>query len=114
MRATFYSDEQLIEATRQMEKDYNRLYPEGQTDNPLYESLNYHKYLCKERGIFMDKRNVVESISHKNITKEDLFELISKAFPEDEIATSGLIGTITTTEMTDGTIMQNVTFGKVL
>lgn len=62
----------------------------------------------------MDKRNVVESISHKNITKEDLFDLISKAFPEDEISVSGLIGTITTTEMTDGTIMQSVTFGKVL
>ena len=62
----------------------------------------------------MDKRNVVESISHKNITKEDLFELINKAFPEDEISVSGLIGTITTTEMTDGTIMQSVTFGKVL
>ena len=62
----------------------------------------------------MDKRNVVESISHKNITKEDLFVLINKAFPKDEVSDSGLIGTITTTEMTDGTIMQNVTFGKIL
>ena len=54
MRATFYSDEQFIKATRQMEKDYNRLYPEGQTDNPLYESLEYHKYLCCERGLTYD------------------------------------------------------------
>lgn len=62
----------------------------------------------------MDKRNEVESISHKNITKKDLFRLINSGFPDDEIFDSGIIGTITTTKMTDGTVMQSILFGKVL
>ena len=54
MKSTFYTDEQLVKATRQLEKDYKRLYPKGQKDNPLYESLEYDKYLCCERGVKYD------------------------------------------------------------
>ena len=51
MRATFYTDEQLVKSVRQLEKDWKRLYPDGNTDNPLYEGLQYERYLCKKRGL---------------------------------------------------------------
>lgn len=51
MRATFYTDEQLVKSVRQLEKDWKRLYPDGNTDNPLYEGLQYERYLCKERRL---------------------------------------------------------------
>lgn len=51
MRATFYTDEQLVKSVKQLEKDWIRLYPDGDTDNPLYEGLQYERYLCKKRGL---------------------------------------------------------------
>lgn len=51
MRATFYTDEQLVKSVQQLEKDWIRLYPDGNTDNPLYEGLQYERYLCKKRGL---------------------------------------------------------------
>lgn len=58
MRATFYTDEQLVKSVRQLEKDWKRLYPDGDTDNPLYEGLQYERYLCKKRGLVYCKRLV--------------------------------------------------------
>lgn len=46
-----YTDEELIERTKQIQNDYNRLYSDGEKDNPLYERLLYHVYLCKKRGL---------------------------------------------------------------
>ena len=43
MRATFYTDEQLVKSVQQLEKDWKRLYPDGNTDNPLYEGLQYER-----------------------------------------------------------------------
>ena len=51
MRATFYTDEQVVKSVQQLEKDWKRLYPDGNTDNPLYEGLQYERYLCKKRGL---------------------------------------------------------------
>jgi hypothetical protein len=51
MKATFYKDEELLKSVVQLEKDWKRLYPNGDTDNPLYEGLQYERYLCKERGL---------------------------------------------------------------
>lgn len=51
MYATYYSDEQLIKSVHQLESDWRRIYPNGDKDNPLYEGLEYEKYLCKKRGL---------------------------------------------------------------
>lgn len=51
MKATFYNNEELLKSVIQLEKDYKRLYPSGDINNPLYEGLQYERYLCKERGL---------------------------------------------------------------
>lgn len=62
----------------------------------------------------MSKRNVIESISNKQLTKKDVINMINNAFPDEEVGTHGTIATVTMTELTDGTIMESVTFGKRL
>lgn len=62
----------------------------------------------------MKNRNVIVSVAHKSVTKSELLALIEKTFPNDGVPDLGNIAAITITEMTDGTTMQSVTFGKVL
>ncbi len=51
MNATYYNNEQLLKSVVQLEKDWKRLYPNGDIDNPLYEGLQYERYLCNKRGL---------------------------------------------------------------
>lgn len=51
MKSIQYNDEQLIKFVKQLEEDWKRIYPNGETDNPLYESLQYNRYLCDKRGL---------------------------------------------------------------
>ena len=53
--AVEYTDKQLVNRTIQILNDYQRLYPDGNKDNILYESLQYHKYLCEKRGLKFNK-----------------------------------------------------------
>ena len=62
----------------------------------------------------MEKRNVIGSTSRCMVSKRDLIEAIMNTFPDDEVGYDGKIAYITTTKMTDGTVMQSVLFGKVL
>ena len=57
--------------------------------------------------------NVIDIIQYNNVTKKELLELIDKAFPDEEVGNYGQIAQITTTEMTDGTKMQSICFGKI-
>ena len=61
-----------------------------------------------------DKRNVIESTQNTVLTKKKLFDLINKTFSDDEVGAFGQIAHVTTTRMTDGTIMQTICFGKIL
>ena len=61
-----------------------------------------------------DKRDVIESVQNTALTKKKLFDLINKSFPDDEVGAFGQIAHITTTRMTDGTVMQTICFGKIL
>ena len=62
----------------------------------------------------MENRNVIEIVTNDKLTKRELIEVINKTFPDDEIGDKGIIAYISTTEMTDGTKMQTICFGKIL
>lgn len=51
MKPIEYTNAELKERTQQIQNDYERLYPNGEKDNPLYEGLMYHLYLCKKRNV---------------------------------------------------------------
>lgn len=61
-----------------------------------------------------DKRNVIESVQNTQLTKKKLINLINESFPDEEVGIYGQIAHVITTKMTDGTIMQSVSFGKIL
>lgn len=62
---------------------------------------------------YMEKRNVIDNISHTQLTKKEVLELIDKTFPDEEVGNHGQIAQVTTTEMSDGTKMQSICFGKM-
>jgi hypothetical protein len=51
VKAILYNDQQLLKSVSQIEKDWRRLYPNGDTDNPLYEGLKYERHLCDKRNL---------------------------------------------------------------
>lgn len=61
----------------------------------------------------MENRNVIDKVEHINLTKKDMLELINKTFPDEEVGNFGQIAQLTITEMTDGTKMQSICFGKI-
>ncbi len=61
----------------------------------------------------MKNRNIIDSVKHINLTKKDMLELINKTFPDEEVGDFGQIAQLTITEMTDGTKMQSICFGKI-
>lgn len=61
----------------------------------------------------MKNRNIIDSVKHINLTKKDILELINKTFPDEEVGDFGQIAQLTITEMTDGTKMQSICFGKI-
>lgn len=61
----------------------------------------------------MKNRNIIDSVKHINLTKKDMLELINKTFPDEEVGNFGQIAQLTITEMTDGTKMQSICFGKI-
>lgn len=60
----------------------------------------------------MKNRNEIEIVTNDKLTKRELIDAINKTFPDDEIGDQGIIAYISTTEMTDGTKMQTICFGK--
>ena len=62
----------------------------------------------------MKNRNEIEIVTNDKLTKRELIDAINKTFPDDEIGDQGIIAYISTTEMTDGTKMQTISFGKIL
>lgn len=62
----------------------------------------------------MKNRNEIEIVTNDKLTKRELIDAINKTFPYDEIGDQGIIAYISTTEMTDGTKMQTICFGKIL
>lgn len=62
----------------------------------------------------MKNRNEIEIVTNDKLTKRELIDAINKTFPDDEIGDQGIIVYISTTEMTDGTLMQSVCFSKIL
>ena len=62
----------------------------------------------------MKNRNEIEIVTTDKLTKRELIDAINKTFPDDEIGDQGIIAYISTTEMTDGTKMQTICFGKIL
>jgi hypothetical protein len=62
----------------------------------------------------MKNRNEIEIVTNDKLTKRELIDAINKTFPDDEIGDQGIIAYISTTEMTDGTKMQAICFGKIL
>lgn len=62
----------------------------------------------------MKNRNEIEIVTNDKLTKRELIDAINKTFPDDEIGDQGIIAYISTTEMTDGTKMQTIYFGKIL
>ena len=62
----------------------------------------------------MKNRNEIEIVPNDKLTKRELIDAINKTFPDDEIGDQGIIAYISTTEMTDGTKMQTICFGKIL
>lgn len=67
----------------------------------------------KDLEKYMGNRNVIESVCHTQLTKKEVLELINKTFPDEEVGNHGQIAQVTTTEMTDGTKMQSICFGKI-
>ena len=55
MRAILMTNDELLNHTKQVERDFNRLYREWDNERKyqtvLYEKLCYLRYLCKQRGI---------------------------------------------------------------
>lgn len=62
---------------------------------------------------YMEKRNVIDNMQHTSLTKKEILELIDKTFPDEEVGNHGQIAQVTTTEMSDGTKMQSICFGKM-
>ena len=62
---------------------------------------------------YMEKRNVIDSVYHTRLTKKEILELIDKTFPDEEVGNHGQVAQLTTTEMSDGTKMQSICFGKI-
>ena len=62
---------------------------------------------------YMEKRNVIDNMQHTSLTKKEVLELIDKTFPDEEVGNHGQIAQVTTTEMSDGTKMQTICFGKM-
>lgn len=61
----------------------------------------------------MKNINAIDSIKHINLTKKDMLELINNNFLDEEVGDFGQIAQLTITEMTDGTKMQSICFGKI-
>lgn len=62
---------------------------------------------------YMEKRNVIDNMQYTSLTKKEVLELIDKTFPDEEVGNHGQIAQVTTTEMSDGTKMQSICFGKM-
>lgn len=62
----------------------------------------------------MENKNIIEKITRTEVSKAEIIDLIKKTFPEEEVGYNGKIAYIVTTEMTDGTKMQSICFGKPL
>lgn len=62
----------------------------------------------------MKNKNIIETVAHKAMTKQEIIDAINKTFPDDAVGGYGQIAQVITTTMTDGTVMQSVCFGKVL
>ena len=62
---------------------------------------------------YMEKRNVIDNVQHTQLTKKEILELIDKTFSDEEVGNHGQIAQVTTTEMSDGTKMQSICFGKM-
>lgn len=62
---------------------------------------------------YMENRNVIDTTQHIQLTKKEILELIDKTFPDEEVGNHGQIAQLTITEMTDGTRMQSICFGKI-
>lgn len=61
----------------------------------------------------MKNRNIIDNVKHISLTKKDILELINNTFPDEEVGNFGQIAQLTITEMTDGTKMQSICFGKI-
>ena len=55
MRPIEYTDSYLLERTKEIEYTWKRLYPNGDKNNPLYERLIYHQYLCDKRSLVYEQ-----------------------------------------------------------
>lgn len=62
----------------------------------------------------MENKNIIETVAHQTMTKQEIIDAINKTFPDDVVGGYGQIAQVVTTTMTDGTVMQSVCFGKVL
>lgn len=62
----------------------------------------------------MLKRNVIETSTRREYSKQELIDEINRLFPDEEVGIHGSIATMTTTKMTDGTVSQSFMFGKLL
>lgn len=62
----------------------------------------------------MSIRNVIESTTSTQLTKKEMIDLIHESFPDAEVGSHGKIATVIVTELTDGTKMQTICFGKFL
>ena len=81
--------------------------------NSKFNLENERRFIMSEFEKYMENRNVIDRVQHTNVTKKELISLIDKAFPDEEVGNHGQIAQITTTEMTDGTKMQSICFGKI-
>lgn len=64
-------------------------------------------------GKNMKNTNNIDSVQHISLTKKDIIELIENTFPDEEVGNYGQVAQLTITEMTDGTKMQSICFGKI-
>ena len=62
----------------------------------------------------MENRNTLDSMIQYTVSKRELIDAIRRTFPDDEVGYDGKIAQVTITEMTNGTKMQSVCFGKIL
>lgn len=62
---------------------------------------------------YIEKRNVIDTVYSTRLTKKEVLELIDKTFLDEEVGNHGQIAQLITTEMSDGTKMQSICFGKI-
>ena len=68
----------------------------------------------KEKNAAVSRETVLENVTHRMLTKQELIKAINQAFPDEDPDSTAPIAAIAITQLSDGTTLQSITLAKKL